>query len=104
MAEIEFSVLGKRLPDRIPSPQALAQHCEIIQNERNKMNATVNWHRKKRTTPLKRHPKSPAPGASAPDPHLGRPFCLLDRTTFIVVVMPARRGGAIRRRRFPAMR
>jgi transposase len=43
MAEIEFSVLGKRLPDRIPSPQALARHCKIIQNERNKTNATVNW-------------------------------------------------------------
>lgn len=43
MAEIEFSVLGKRLPSRIPSPEALQRHCTSIQNKRNRTHATVNW-------------------------------------------------------------
>lgn len=43
MAEIEFSVVGKRLPDRVPTVDALAKHCRAIERERNNAKATVDW-------------------------------------------------------------
>ncbi len=43
MAEIEFSVVGKRLPDRVPDTSCLAAHCAAIERERNRLGASVNW-------------------------------------------------------------
>ena len=43
MAEIEFSVVGKRLPDRVPTVEALGKHCRAIERERNNAKATVDW-------------------------------------------------------------
>jgi hypothetical protein len=43
MAEIEFSVVGKRLPDRVATMESLAKHCGAIERERNKSGATVDW-------------------------------------------------------------
>lgn len=43
MAEIEFSVLGKRLPGRLPNLPCLARHCAAIKRERNHQGAGVDW-------------------------------------------------------------
>jgi hypothetical protein len=43
MAEVELSVVGKRLPDRIPGVKALAGHCRALVRERNRHQAGVNW-------------------------------------------------------------
>ena len=43
MAEIEFSVVGKRLPDRVATAESLAKHCRAIERERNNSQATVDW-------------------------------------------------------------
>ncbi len=43
MAEIEFSVVGKRLPDRVPTMESLAKHCQAIERDRNNARATVDW-------------------------------------------------------------
>jgi transposase len=43
MAEIEFSVLGKRLPERMADPTTLARHCAAAKRERNRTRAGVDW-------------------------------------------------------------
>ena len=43
MAEIEFSVVGKRLPDRVPDRTLLARHCDAIRKERNRQGSSVDW-------------------------------------------------------------
>ncbi len=43
MAEIEFSVVGKRLPDRVPDLINLARHCDAIRRERNRRGSGVDW-------------------------------------------------------------
>lgn len=43
MAEIELSVVGKRLPDRIPGLTAMAGHCRALVRERNCQKAGVDW-------------------------------------------------------------
>lgn len=53
MAEIEFSVLGKRLPDRIASSEALSRHCTAIQRERNRAQRTVDWQFKAENARIK---------------------------------------------------
>jgi hypothetical protein len=43
MAEIEFSVVGRRLPPRVPDASCLARHCTAIERERNRQGARVDW-------------------------------------------------------------
>jgi hypothetical protein len=43
MAEIELSVAGHRLPQRLGNKQALQRHCQAIARERNAAKATVDW-------------------------------------------------------------
>jgi len=43
MAEIEFSVVGKRLPTRLGDVQSLAAHCTAIERERNRLGVGVDW-------------------------------------------------------------
>jgi hypothetical protein len=43
MAEIEFSVVGKRLPDRVATIESLATHCAAITRERNRSQAAIDW-------------------------------------------------------------
>jgi transposase len=43
MAEIEFSVLSKRLPGRLANLPCLSRHCTAIQCERNRRGAGVDW-------------------------------------------------------------
>ena len=43
MAEIEFSVVGTRLPDRVPDASGLTSHCRAIERERNRLGAGVDW-------------------------------------------------------------
>lgn len=43
MAEIEISVVERRLPERIADSETLAQACAAIERERNGSRATVDW-------------------------------------------------------------
>lgn len=43
MAEIELSVLGRRLPARVPDAATLAGHCAALVQERNQAQGTVHW-------------------------------------------------------------
>jgi hypothetical protein len=43
MAEIELSVVGRRLPERVANQTALQRHCDAIAVERNAAGASVNW-------------------------------------------------------------
>lgn len=43
MAEIEFSVVGKRLPGRLPDLETLARHTAVIERERNRHHSGTNW-------------------------------------------------------------
>jgi hypothetical protein len=43
MAEIELSVVGKRLPDRIEGINAMDRHSRALAKERNQNGATVDW-------------------------------------------------------------
>ena len=43
MAEIEFSVLGKRLPERMADLATVARHCAAVKRERNHTGAGVDW-------------------------------------------------------------
>jgi hypothetical protein len=43
VAEIELSVLGKRLPDRIPSIAALTRHVKAQEKQRNRQGKGVTW-------------------------------------------------------------
>lgn len=43
MAEIEFSVLGKRLPERVADLTTLTKHCAAVTRERNCSRAGVDW-------------------------------------------------------------
>jgi len=43
MAEIEFSVVGKRLPGRLPDLKTLARHTAAIEKERNRQSAGADW-------------------------------------------------------------
>ena len=43
MAEIELSVLGRRLPRRLGDAASLASACKTMTKERNRNNAGVNW-------------------------------------------------------------
>jgi hypothetical protein len=43
MAEIELSVVGKHLPDRIDGIEAMDRHCRALVRERNHSGATVDW-------------------------------------------------------------
>lgn len=43
MAEIELSVVGHRLPERVASKRALRRHCQTIAKQRNAAKAPVDW-------------------------------------------------------------
>lgn len=43
MAEIELSLLGRRLPRRIGAAASLASACETLMEERNRNSASINW-------------------------------------------------------------
>lgn len=43
VAEIELSVLGKRLPDRLGDAASLARHCHADEQERNASGAGADW-------------------------------------------------------------
>jgi transposase len=43
MAEIEFSVVGKRLPARLADLDGLARHTAAIEKERNRKSAGADW-------------------------------------------------------------
>ena len=43
VAEIELSVLGKRLPDRLGDAVSLARHCHADEQERNARGAGADW-------------------------------------------------------------
>jgi hypothetical protein len=43
VAEIELSVLGKRLKERVGDKARLADACRAFQRDRNRANAGVNW-------------------------------------------------------------
>jgi hypothetical protein len=43
MAEIELSVVGRRLPERVANQTAPQRHCDAIVIERNAAGASVNW-------------------------------------------------------------
>jgi hypothetical protein len=43
VAEIELSVLGRRLPDRVPDRPSLAAHAAAIAAERNAAGCTCDW-------------------------------------------------------------
>lgn len=43
VAEIELSVLGKRLPNRLGDAASLATYCATAQRERNDCRATADW-------------------------------------------------------------
>jgi hypothetical protein len=44
VAEVELSVLGRRLPDRPPDAAALAAHAGAVAAERNAAGAGCDWH------------------------------------------------------------
>jgi len=41
--QIEFIVVGKRLPGPVPDAEPLVAHCVAITEERNDRGATANW-------------------------------------------------------------
>ena len=43
VAEVELSVLGRRLPGRCPDPAALAAHASAVARERNDAGAGCDW-------------------------------------------------------------
>jgi hypothetical protein len=43
MAEVELSVLGRRLPDRVPDRASLAAHAAAVQRERNDAKKGCDW-------------------------------------------------------------
>ncbi len=43
MAEVELSVLGRRLPDRVPDRATLAAHATAVADERNAAGDTCDW-------------------------------------------------------------
>ena len=44
MAEIEFSIFARQAwPGYIPDEQTLKQHVQVLEDERNATQATVNW-------------------------------------------------------------
>lgn len=43
VAEIELSVLGKRLPERVPSRAALARHVKAHERQRNRQKRGASW-------------------------------------------------------------
>jgi hypothetical protein len=44
IAEIELSVLGRRLGGRVPDVASLAASCAIVEQERNGCGSGVDWH------------------------------------------------------------
>ncbi len=43
MAEVELSVLGRRLPDRVPDRATLAAHATAVADERNAAGSSCDW-------------------------------------------------------------
>lgn len=43
VAEVELSVLGRRLPDRVPDRATLATHATALAEERNAAGSTCDW-------------------------------------------------------------
>ena len=43
MAEVELSVLGRRLPARVPNAEALARHVAAVEAEQNARRAGCDW-------------------------------------------------------------
>jgi hypothetical protein len=43
VAEVELSVLGRRLPDRVPDAESLARHVAVVEAEQNARRAGCDW-------------------------------------------------------------